>query len=163
MTAADFTDRKLSFKAICGNKQNNIRLNGLFNKSYITIFQNSGHVRVSKKSIYGYTTCNGNIYRFLDKKPLLLLNENDDIQIYKWILPQRPPYGSTNATNYYFSKGKEGDIQKLTFKNLKNAFVENPAFIQLVEKYFKFNTDLAEYDESNRSYRLTMLFKQTRK
>ena len=155
-TSADFNDGKLSFAIDCNSKKNKILLNDLFNKKYITIKQNDSSYTFLKNSIYGYETCNKKVYRFLNKKELLLLNQAEEILIYKQLV-SKPPTGRTNVTNYYFSIGKEGEVQKLIIKNLKTAFHNNTKFQVLIDNNFKYNMDLAAFDENNKIYKINWL------
>ena len=159
-TGKDFKEGNLSYIMDCNSKKNKILLNDLFNKKYITVKQNDNSYNLFKNSIYGYESCNKDVYRFLNKKELLLLNQDEEILIYKHFV-SKPPTGRTNVTNYYFSIGKEGEVKELTIKNLKNAFHSNPEFVALIDKNFKYNMDLAAFDKSNKIYRINELLKQT--
>jgi hypothetical protein len=161
MSAEDFSEGKLSFAQNSNSKGNKILLNDLFNKKYITVKQNDSSYRFLKSSIYGFEEYDGDIYRFLGKKELFLLNKEDTILIYKWILPRKPADARINATNYYFSIGKEGVLKKLTIKNLKNAFITNTKFQVLIDRNFKYNTDLAEFDKVNKLYKINYLLKES--
>ena len=161
-TSKDFKEGNLSFIMDCNSKKNKILLNDLFNKKYITVKQNDSSYNLFKSSIYGYETCNKNVYRFLNKKELLLLNQDEEILIYKHILPKGTT-GRTNVTRYYFSIGKETEVQSLTIKNLKNAFIINEKFINMISNNFKYNTDLAAFDEVNKIYKINSLLKQSKK
>lgn len=161
-TGKDFRDGNLSFTIDCNSKKNKILLNDFFSKKYITIKQKDSSYKLSKNSIYGYETCNKKVYRFLDKKELLLLNQGEEILIYKQLLA-KPPTGRTNVTNYYFSIGKEEEVQNLTIKNLKKAFHSNTEFEVLIDKNFKYNMDLAAFDEVNKIYKVNWLLKQIQK
>ena len=103
------------------------------------------------------------MYRFLKKKELLLLNQEEEILIYEQPLPKPLTGGTTNVTNYYFSVGKEGEVQMLTIKNLKIAFYDNKKFLALVDKNFKYNLDLATFDKNSKTYEINWLLRQTEK
>ncbi len=160
-TAKDFIDGKLSFSLDCNSKENKIKLNDIFNKKYITVTEDSTVYKFLKNNIYGYATCNDRIFRFLDKKELLLLNHGEKILIYKHLLAKPVAAGHTNVTNYYFSIGKDGDLQKLTINNLKHSFYDNVPFRTLIDKYFKYNTDLAAFAGAIKMYKINWLLQQT--
>lgn len=65
-----------------------------------------------------------------------------------------------NVTNYYFSVGVEGLLQKLTIRNIKTAFADNKYFQQLVDENFKYNTDLARFDDWHNMYQLSWIIKK---
>lgn len=158
-TAIEFSSAKPSLILAC-NSKNKILLNDFFNKSYITIKQGDSSYQLLKKSIYGYQTCNSQVFRFFNKKELLLLNKEEKILIYKQLV-SKPPTGRTNVTNYYFSIGKEGEVQKLTFKNLKSRFKNNPDFLDLINNAFKYNTDLATFDDIHKTYTVNLLLNKS--
>lgn len=159
-TGKDYKKGKLSFLSDCNSRKSKILLNDFFNKKYITVKQNDSSFNLFKNSIWGFQTCGKEVYRLLNKKELLLLNTNEEILIYKHILPKATS-GRTNVTRYYFSIGKEAEVQSLTIKNLKAAFSSNEKFQSLIDKNFKYNTDLAAYDETNKMYKINWLLKQT--
>ena len=159
-TGKDFSEGKISFQIDCSSKENKILLNDFFMRKYITVKQNDSSFHLLKDSIWGFKNCNHQVYRFLHKKELLFLNQNEEILIYKHIV-SKPPLGRTNVTNYYFSMGKEGEVQSLTIKNLKSAFNRNEKFKSLIDNNFKYNTDLAAYDKTNKMYKINWLLKQT--
>ncbi|HMT75764.1 MAG TPA: hypothetical protein PKA77_16945 [Chitinophagaceae bacterium] len=154
-TETEFSTGSPAFDFDCKSK-NRILLNSFLFNSYVTIKKGDSTYKFLKKNLYGYQTCNGQLYRFFDKKELLLLNSNEQILVYRR-LGARPLSGRTNVTNYYFSVGKNGKILKLTFKNLKETFVGNKVFLGLIESGFKYNTDLAFFDEKVKKYKLNML------
>lgn len=159
-TEAEFSNESPSFDFDCKSK-NKILLNDFFMKSYVTVKNGDSTYKFPKRDLYGFQTCNGQMFRFLDKKELLLLNTNEEILIYRHQVT-KPPSGRTNVTNYYFSVGKEGKVMKLTFKNLKAVFAGNTGFLNLVEIKFKYNTDLAKYDEEFRKYSINVLLQKSK-
>ncbi len=161
-TGKDYKEGRLSFIIDCKSKKDKILLNDFFDKKYITVKENDSTYKLLKSNIYGYKTCNKNVYRFLNKKELLLLNSGEEILIYIRQLP-KPPAGRTNVTNYYFSVGPESEAQELTIRKLKNAFQDNTKFQLLIDSNFKYNMDLAAFDENNKMYKINWLLKNTEK
>ncbi|MBI1779949.1 MAG: hypothetical protein HYR66_01050 [Sphingobacteriales bacterium] len=159
-TSDDFAKGNLSFNNNCTNKKIKIMLNDFFVQPYITIKQGDSSLKLLKSDIFGYRNCNNEIFRFKGKQELLLLNAGEQILIYKHII-SKPPLGRTNVTNYYFSLGVNSPIQKLTIKNLKNAFPANLHFYNLIDKNFKYNTDLAGLDEANKMYKINLFLKES--
>jgi len=159
-TRQDFSGGKLSYVIDCNSKKSKILLNDLFIKKYITVKKNDSSFHLFKDSIWGYVKCNNQVYKFLHKKELLLLNQNEEILIYHHIIPKASS-GRTNVTRFYFSIGKESETQSLTIKNLKAAFNNNEKFKLLIDNHFKYNTDLAAFDETNQMYKINWLLKQT--
>jgi hypothetical protein len=161
ITGKEFREGKLSLVINCNSKKDKISLHDLLNEKYITIRKNDSTYNFMKDSIYGYETCGNDIYRFLGKMELLLLDDRDEIVMYKWNLPKRSAGGRTNITPFYFSMGKEGPLQKLTIKNLKDKFVDNKKFIFLIDQSFKYNSDLGEFDKTNKRYKVNLLLEQS--
>jgi len=162
ITGKEFREGKLSLVINCNSKKDKISLHDLLNEKYITIRKNDSTYNFMKDSIYGYETCGMDIYRFMGKMELLLLDQGDEIVVYKWILPKRSAGGRTDVTPYFFSVGKEGSLQKLTIKNLKDQYRDNKDYLQLIDKYFKYNSDLAEFDKTAKRYKINLLLKQSK-
>jgi|SRR5579883_1793961 len=58
---------------------------------------------------------------------------------------------------YFFSVGRNGDVQPLTILNLKNAFPDNHAFHDLLDMSFKHDSDLTKYDDFHRTFKVNRL------
>jgi len=159
-TSDDFISGNLSFDNNCSNNNTRIRLNDFFSKKYITVKKGDSSLKFLKNDIFGYRNCNNEIFRFKAKIELFLLNAGEQILIYKHIV-SKPPTGRTNVTNYYFSVGISSPLQKLTIKNLKGAFPANLTFHNRIDENFKYNTDLAAFDEANKIYKINLLLKES--
>lgn len=161
-TGDDFVKGNLSFDNNCSNKNTRIRLNDFFSKKYITVKKGDSSLKLLKKDIFGYINCRNEVFRFKGKIELFLLNAGEQIVIYKHIV-SKPPTGRTNVTNYYFSLGIYSPVQKLTISNLKNIFPANSVFKNFVDKNFRYNTDLAEFDKINKMYKVNLLLSESLK
>ncbi len=153
----DFTRGVISFDNNCNRRKIKIKLNDFFLRPYISINLKDSSVRLYKKDIFGYINCKKQVFRFKGKQELLLLNEGEQILIYKHLVA-KPPLGRTNVTNYYFSLGAKSPVQKLSINNLRNAFTDNASFTHLIVKNFKYNTDLADFDTVNQMYKINWLY-----
>lgn len=161
-TGDDFVKGNLSFDNNCSNKNTRIRLNDFFSKKYITVKKSDSNLRLLKKDIFGYINCRNEVFRFKGKIELFLLNAGEQIVIYKHII-SKPPTGRTNVTNYYFSLGVYSPVQKLTISNLKNIFPANSVFKNFIDKNFRYNTDLAEFDKASKMYKVNLLLSESLK
>lgn len=159
-TSDDFVKGNLSFDNNCNNKTLRIRLNDFLSKKYITVKKGHSSLKYLKKDIFGYRNCRNDFFRFKGETELFLLNAGKQILIYKHIV-SKPPTGRTNVTNYYFSLGVNSPVQKLTIKNLKNAFPANLIFNNFIDENFKYNTDLAAFDEIKKIYRINLLLNES--
>src|SRR6266542_5649264 len=157
----DYSNGKLSLAINCETEKHKINLNDFFNKPYIIVKHNDSSYKFYKKEIFGYKICNGSIYRFNGKKELLLLNPSEQILIYKYILPNRTQGGSTNITNYYFSINAMAPVQLLTKTNLKKIFPGNEQFVDELDRIFKYNTELAAYDDYHKMYKINWIYQTT--
>lgn len=157
LTAEDFTNRKLAYAINCGSESHRIKLNDFFGKSFITVKHFDSSYKLYKTKIFGYRTCEGKIVRFDKKKELILLNPNETILIYRHDVA-RPPRGLTNVTNLYFSKDAFSPVQKLTIKSLKEAFPENRKFHEQLDVRFKYNTELALFDNIHNMYSINWIY-----
>ena len=160
ITSDDFVKGNLSFDNNCNIKNTRIRLNDFFSKKYITVKKGDSSLTLLKNDIFGYINCRNEVFRFKGKIELFLLNAGEQILIYKHIV-SKPPTGRTNVTNYYFSLGVYSPVQKLTISNLKNIFPANSIFKNFIDKNFRYNTDLAEFDKVNKMYKVNLLLSES--
>ncbi len=153
----DFAKGKLSLAINCKTEKHKIKLNDFFSLPYIIVNHNDSSYKLCKKDIFGYKVCDGSIYRFDNKKELLLLNPTELIFIYKHIVA-KPSTGLTNVTNYYFSIGANSPVKLLTKPNLKTTFPGNNKFHKSLDTEFKYNTQLAKYDDHHKIFRINWLY-----
>ena len=159
-TADDFAAKKLSFAINCQTEKHKIYLNDFFNKPFINVKHYDSTYKIFRKDIYGYRFCNGEKYRIVNRYDLQVLNPDESIIIYRRNITH-PPTGKTNVTNYYFSIGAYSSVQSLTFKNLKKAFSDNQKFYQQVDSMFKYNTELAAYDDQHKMFVINWIYKNS--
>lgn len=157
ITADDFSQRKLSYAINCTTEEHKIKLNDFFGKSYITVKHKDSSYKLFKAKIFGYKTCDEEIVRFQNGKELVLLNATGSILIYRNEV-SIPAKGRTNVTNYYFSKNAGSPALSLTTSNLKKAFPDNHPFHMKLDELFKYNTDLAVYDDFHKMYKLNWVY-----
>lgn len=155
-TSDDFINDNLSFLDTSKNNGTKIKLNDFFMKPYISIKQEGKMIKLPKSEVFGYKTCSDKFFRFSNRKEYLLLNPGEQILVYEHIV-SKPPMGRTNITNYYFSIGVNEPLQKLTIAKIKAAFPANLKFHQLIDEYFKYNTDLAKGNKINNKYLINRL------
>ena len=157
----DFKKGKLSFAINCNIEKHKIKLNDFFSLPYIIVIRNDSSYKFYKSDIFGYKVCDGNVYRFDNKKELLLLNSTESIFIYRHNIA-KPPRGLTNVTNYYFSIGANSPVKLLTKSNLKTTFPDNTKFYKSLDTEFKYNTQLAKYDDEHKIFRINWLYQKNR-
>lgn len=113
-TYTDFREGKLSYVIECNSKKDKIRLNEFLGRSYITLKFRNNILTIQKAALYGYQTCNKNIYIFYNNRKLLLLNRDEQIFIYKQLNTRVRKAARTNITDKYFSTEGDCNIQQLT-------------------------------------------------
>ncbi len=160
LNSRDYDNNVALFDNKCKAGMPKIKLNDFFARSYITIKLNGGKAKIKKRELFGYINCKNMVFSFKGKKELLLLNEGDSILVYKHIIT-KSSVGRTNATNYYFSQGLHSVPELLTIGNIKNRFRENTSFCNSIDTNFKYNTDLAEFADYKRKFRINILLNQT--
>lgn len=162
LTAVDFQQQKLAYTINCKTEKHKIRLNDFFNKPYLIVKHNDTAVKLYKKDIFGYRFCSGEVYRTKGKQEYQVLNYKEQgIIIYRRNVT-KPPSGKTNVTNFYFSKDAFSPVQKLTKKNLKEAFPGNQRFHEQIDAGFKYNTELASFDKFHSMYSINWIYKSTK-
>ena len=160
-SSLDFISGKLSYSIDCSGRKNRIKLNDLFFNPFISIHLNDSSFNIPRKTLFGYKTCNDQIYRFMGNTELLLLNPREEISIYKFSNPKISEGAKINVTNKYFSMPGDSSLQKLTIANLKRAFMGNNRFQTLIDLNFKYNMELGTYDAENHIYKINFLLRQS--
>lgn len=112
LTAYDFSVKKLSYAINCKTEKHKIKLNDFFGKDYITVIHNSIKYNLSKDSVFGFKTCDGNTYRLADKVEYTVLNPNDTLLFYQFT-PLSTPKNPREPV-YKFSTGSSSVLQDLT-------------------------------------------------
>ncbi len=99
-------------------------------------------------------------FRMYDKGEYRVLSSNG-IVIYSktWLVQQGK--GPKQTELFYFSAGPSAAILPLTIANLESVYGKNQKFIYAVESLFKSDGELASYDQYNKQYKLTFLYKQS--
>ena len=101
------------------------------------------------------------MYHTDGKNEYQVLNYDDTVIIIYRKNITKPPTGKTNVTNYYFSRNAFSPVQKLTKKNLKEAFPGNRRFHEQLDAGFKYNTELASFDNAHSMYSINWIYQNT--
>ncbi len=153
----DFSNGKLSLAINCETEKHKIKLNDFLMKPYIIVKHNDSSYKFFKKDIFGYKSCEGSIFRFVKNEAYILLNPDEKILIYKYNTANASR-GLTNATSYYFSEDANSSVKLLTKTNLKKAFPANQKFRNEIDRKFKYNTQLAAYDDEHKMYKINWIW-----
>jgi len=138
---------------------NKIRLNEVFNKKYLIVFQDKVKRKLLKDSLWGYSKGDKVNCRFFKNEIYKILDTTSPIVIYHMNLPQRQT-GKINVTRYCYSMGFDGIIKSLSINNLLEDFSSNNTFCKAVRVNFHYNTELVELDECTKQYKILKYFKQ---
>jgi hypothetical protein len=158
LTAKDFTNSKVSFVNDQINNKYKIHLNEIFNSPKIKIIKGDSVIKLNKESVFGYCDKKNNSYRYYNKAEYKIINPSEKILLYSKTSMEGGFRSSHVVTNYYFSQDATSPIYALTKSNLKEVFLKDVAFIELLNVYFDSDKDLAAYDNINKGYMLNRVY-----
>ena len=163
LTYSDFESSRTAFVKK-GNLKYKLRVENLFNKSIVKVVIGDSTFKFLKDSIFGYQDDDKVNYRFYNKKIYRILNPKEGILLYS-ITTIVNPKGNQTAINYYFSVTASSAIYPLTKLNLKRAFLNDSNFHELIDVYFKTDSDLLTYDSFYNQFKINRIYqiKQFRK
>lgn len=153
---ADYSAGKMEYGIDCAKESHKIKLNDFLGKNFITVIHNGKPYDLKKAEIWGFQLCDEKIVRFQDKDDF----EASDKGIIWVYVKQHVVHGNSKAigrktvTHYYFSKGGDGDIKKLTLSNLKSAFPDNHQLHDAIDSQFKSDASLGEFDQFHKKYKI---------
>ncbi len=156
LSYSDYQENTLSFSNK-GSKNYKLRIHPIFKTSFITIQKDKETFNHKKDSIYGYQK-GEEAFRFYNQSEYKIVQSLNDFFIYsKLSFPKGK--GSIQETHYFFSKETNSPIFKLTRMNLKTSFPKNSKFHDLLDQNFKNDSDLINFDEFYREYKLIRILK----
>ena len=156
LTATDFQNKVLSYAIDCSTEKHVIRLNDM--SAYTTIIHNGEKIKLAKDRIYGAKLCSGKTYRWVKRVEYEVLNPNDQLLLYRHeVVSTAKNYV---APKYFFSTGADSQLVDLAKANLKNAFPASHKFHDELDKYFKDDKSLLEFDDYHSQYKLVRIFLQ---
>ena len=156
LTAEDFKNGTLNYAADCKIKKNKI----IIKKNTINVTRGK-EVHKLDKDIYGYQPCTGKTFRMYKGKAYVIFNPKEQILLY-WYL--RPTAGKIpGKIEYHFSKDYRSELIPLTLLNLKNAYPDNHKFHDLLDANFQEDTQLIQYNEFYKEYKVNHLLEDSLK
>jgi len=158
LTAKDFTNSKVSFVNDQINSKYKIHLNEIFNSPKIKIIKGDSVIKLNKESVFGYCDKKNNSYRYYNKAEYKIINPSEKILLYSKPSMEGGFRSSHAVTNFYFSQDATSPIYALTKSNLKEVFLKDVAFIELLNVYFDSDKDLSAYDNINKGYMLNRVY-----
>lgn len=160
LTAADFTQGRLSFEGDCGATTHNVNVHDFLHRRYVDVTHDSKHSRYQKSRLFGFRACDGRSYRFGGSREYEVL-EAKAIYIYahqRWVRAGRI---SRKVRYYAFSVGPDGPLLSLTLENLKGSFPEDSRFHTSLDRLAG-PTGVREYDQVHQMFAVNWLWMTSR-
>jgi len=158
LTAKDFTNSKISFVNDQLNNKYKVRLHEIFNSPRIKIIKGDSVIKLNKESVFGYCDKKNNSYRYYNKAEYKIINPSEKILLYSKTSTEGGLKNSHSVMHYYFSENAASPIYELSKSNLKEVFLKDVSFIELLNVYFDSDKDLAAYDNINKGYMLNHVY-----
>jgi hypothetical protein len=160
LSAEDFQNARLTSQSECGSPGHKTELHDVLRKPYIEVTHKGETRRYEKSQIYGFRSCGGRDYRFVDKNEYEIL-ESFGLTIYAHDVPARNPkdtsQGLANSRVYFFSIGAGGSVLPLTIEHLKTAFPDNHAFHDALDMTFHTDDELSQSDTFHHMFKINRL------
>ena len=160
LTAEDYKNGRLATESDCDSPGHKVELHDILHKSFIDVTHGGETRRYEKSQVYGFRSCGGRDYRFVDNDEYQIL-ESRDVSIYAREVPARNPKdtsrGLPTSRVHFFSVGASGQILPLTLQNLKRAFPNNHAFHDALDATFHTDDELTLYDTFHKMFKVNHL------
>ena len=154
LTAEDYQNGKLTLPNPSG-KSYKIRLNDFWGSRYVEVVHEGQKYRFHKDSVYAYQDSKGKVFRFFKNySNEYRILENKRLMIYSMEKPDTKAKGAKPVTFYFFSTALNEEIIPLTIENVKSAFPGNHWLHDELDKYFKRDQELIEYDYRHKAFRV---------
>ena len=160
LTHKDFDNEIISFVKK-ENLKYKFRVDHIFDDSYVKIVIDDSCFIFKKDSIFGYRDYHSVNYRFYNKKTYRIINPREEILLYS-ITSIVNPKGNQTVVNYFFSINTDSPVYPLTKPNLKKAFYNDLNFHDLIDVYFRKDSDLLSYDVLNNQYTINSIYNLTK-
>ncbi len=156
LSGADFNSNKMAFSKE-KKKKCKIKLHDFSYKNYVTVKYCDSVYTFKKDSIFGYKDNSGVSHRFYGKDIYPIVNQGEQILLYRVEKVTGDTKNRQVYINYYFSKDANSPILPLTINYLERAFSDNKSFSELLEIHFGSSSDLMEYDSLHKMHKINRL------
>jgi hypothetical protein len=160
LTAEDYKAARLTSESDCGSPGHKTELHDILRKPFIDVTHEGTSRRYEKRAIYGFRSCSGRDYRFVDNDEYEIV-ESKALSIYVHEVPARNPNDTSRdratSRDYFFSVGAAGEVFPLTIANVRRAFPGNHAFHDALDATFHTDEDLTQYDTFHRMFKINRL------
>lgn len=147
---------KMEYGIDCSKEKHQIKLNDFWGKDYITVVHEGKSYNLKKNEIWGFELCDNSLVRFQGNEDFKV-SDKGILWIYvkPSVVPGSPKTGGSKAiTNYFFSKGGDGQIKELNLLNIKAAFPDNHMLHDAIDGQFKTDASLGVYDQFHKHYKI---------
>ena len=161
-TTEDFQQRKLSYAINCKTENHKINPNVFFKGSKVKVKHQGTTYTFKKSEVFGYRTCEGKEYKFVNNKEYSILNPGEPLIIY---LYQHPAHSGKDISKgmyqpqYFFSKDAGSPLQDFTKADVKAAYPYNHILKNALDAQFKKDNELYAYDSFHKMYKVNWIFK----
>lgn len=157
MTASDYGAGRLVGEGDCGSTGHKAELHDVLHKPFIDVTHEGKTRRYEKSQIYGFRSCAGRDYRFVDNDEYEIL-ESQGLAIYVHEVPARNPKdtsrGLATSRVYFFSVGAAGPVLPLTISSVKLALPNAHAFHDALDVTFHTDDELTRYDTFHHMFKI---------
>ncbi|NML40241.1 hypothetical protein HHL17_23780 [Chitinophaga sp. G-6-1-13] len=157
LTSADYIQNKMTYTETNGHLYK-ARLYALAPKDHILLTHGGEQTKLEKDRFFALQLKDGKIFHMKGGESYELLNRNPQLFLYRRKLPVSPKTYPEQSYRYYFSTG-ENNLQELTTRNIKQAFVAKKDLPERLDAAFRDNDDLMAYDTFHHMYKLEWLIK----
>ena len=160
LTVDDYQTGRLTSQSDCDSPGHKVELHDILHKPFINVTHEGQTRQYEKNQVYGFRSCGGQDYRFVDNDEYQIL-ENRDVSIYAREVPARNPKdtsrGLSTSRVYFFSVRAAGQVLPLTIQNLKRAFPNSHAFHDALDATFHTDDELVQYDTFHKMFKVNRL------
>ena len=160
LSAADYSEHRLSFEGDCKSSIHKLELHDVLNKPYIHVTHGTETKRYEKSDLFGFRSCEGLDYRFSGNHEYQILEAK---QLYIYVVQAPARLGKDTAkdlnkvSTYYVSAGANGQVVPLTVNNLKQAFPDNHKFHDSLDQMLGTGGELAQFDDFHKMFKVNRL------
>lgn len=151
----------LSHKVSLASKHTRIKLHEIVNKELVVIKTKDSTSTFFKDSIFGYQDKEGNSFRFYNGEIYPIINPTETILIYK-VSNGPVQKGQTKTYSYFFSKDVHSKIYPLKMNYILDEFNSNKPFTNILETHFNNTSNLLEYDDVHKVFKINRLLQITK-
>ena len=162
LNIADFQKRKLSYVSDCQTQKRAIKLGSIFNSHEIILIYGDKKLRLNKSDVFGYRDCAKKTYRFHHDTEYRIVCTS---RIFLYFKEQGYGTGKNSSTEsqFFFSISLDSEIVELTVQNLKEAYLMNEKFKDLLDISFKDDNELSAFDHSQKRYKVIRIYEESLK